>query len=63
MDCNGVALGTNVESAEAVGEMFRPAVGFGAQVIGEPIAQVWRDSASFADPEGNRWAIGWAAEG
>lgn len=63
-DWNGVTLGINVESAQAVDDMFRSAVAAGARAIGDPIKREWGGYSGYlADPEGNRWEVTWAPEG
>lgn len=58
---NGVTIGVNVESAEAVEEMFRSALTAGARSVAGPVKREWGGySGYFADPEGNRWEITWA---
>lgn len=58
---NGVTLGINVESRDAVDEAFQAALAAGATGVAEPVQREWGGySAYVADPEGNRWEITWA---
>jgi catechol 2,3-dioxygenase-like lactoylglutathione lyase family enzyme len=58
---NGVTLGLNVDSVEAVDAGVRTAVSAGATVVARPVRREWGGySAYIADPEGNRWEITWA---
>jgi catechol 2,3-dioxygenase-like lactoylglutathione lyase family enzyme len=58
---SGVTLTVNVDSAEAVDEAFASAVAAGARTIAEPVDRSWGGRSGYiADPEGNRWEIGWA---
>jgi hypothetical protein len=58
---NGITIGVNVESTEAVDESFRLALTAGARLVTSPIKREWGGySGYFADPEGNRWEIAWA---
>ena len=58
---NGITLGVNVESIQAVDETFRFALAAGARAIAEPVKRVWGGYSGYmADPEGNRWEIAWA---
>ena len=54
MAWNGITLGVNVESAEAVDETFRSALVAGARSVAGPVEREWGGySGYFADPEGN----------
>jgi predicted lactoylglutathione lyase len=58
---NGITLGVNVESTEAVDEAFRSAVAAGARVVASPVKREWGGYSGYiADPEGNRWELTWA---
>jgi hypothetical protein len=58
---NGVTLGLNVDSADAVDETFGVAVGAGARAVASPVRREWGGYSGYlADPEGNRWEITWA---
>lgn len=58
---NGVTLGINVDSAEAVDEAFRSALAAGARAVADPVRREWGGYSGYiADPEGNRWEITWA---
>lgn len=58
---NGVTLGMNVETKEAVDETFRTARAAGARAIADPVEREWGGYSGYlADPEGNRWEITWA---
>jgi hypothetical protein len=58
---NGITLGVNVESPEAVDEMFRSTLAAGARAVAGPVKREWGGySAYIADPEDNRWEITWA---
>ena len=58
---NGITIGVNVESTEAVDEAFRSALAAGARTVAGPVKREWGGySGYFADPEGNRWEIAWA---
>jgi predicted lactoylglutathione lyase len=58
---NGITLGVNVESADAVDEAFKVAQAAGGRPIASPVLREWGGySAYVADPEGNRWEIAWA---
>jgi predicted lactoylglutathione lyase len=60
---NGITLGVNVESIEAVDETFRSALAAGARAVASPIKREWGGYSGYiADPEGNRWEIAWAPE-
>ena len=51
---NGVTIGVNVESTEAVDETFRSALAARAVLVGGPVKREWGGySGYFADPEGN----------
>ena len=61
---NGVTLGINVESPEAVDDTFQLAISVGGRSVAEPVKREWGGySGYFSDPEGNRWEITWAPEG
>ena len=58
---NGITLGVNVESTQAVDETFRSALAAGARAIANPVKREWGGYSGYiADPEGNRWEIAWA---
>lgn len=58
---NGVTLGVNVESPDAVDQVFGKATSVGARSIAEPIKREWGGYTGYwADPEGNRWEIAWS---
>lgn len=58
---NGITLGINVDSRQAVDEMCRVAVAAGARAMGDPTKRDWGGYSGYvADPEGNRWEITWA---
>ena len=60
---NGVTLGINVESTDAVDQAFRDAAAAGAQAVADPVKRGWGGYSGYiADPEGNRWEITWAPE-
>ena len=60
---NGITLGVNVESTEAVDETFRSALAAGARAVAGPVKREWGGYSGYiADPEGNRWEITWALE-
>jgi len=55
---NGVTLGLNLDSCEAVDEAFRAALSVGAAAVASPVRREWGGySAYVADPEGNRWEL------
>jgi predicted lactoylglutathione lyase len=52
---NGITLGVNVESTQAVDETFRSALAAGARAIADPVKREWGGYSGYiADPEGNR---------
>lgn len=58
---NGIALGLNVETRDAVDAAVRGAISAGATVVAKPVQREWGGySAYIADPEGNRWEFTWA---
>jgi catechol 2,3-dioxygenase-like lactoylglutathione lyase family enzyme len=58
---NGVTLGLNVESSDAVDAAVRAATSAGATLVAKPTRREWGGySAYIADPESNRWEITWA---
>jgi predicted lactoylglutathione lyase len=58
---NGITLGVNVESTEAVDETFRSALAAGARAVAGPVKREWGGYSGYiADPEGKRWEIAWA---
>lgn len=58
---NGVTLGINVESVQAVDEAFAAALAAGATSVASPVKREWGGYSGYiADPEGNRWEITWA---
>ncbi|GAA4861273.1 VOC family protein [Saccharopolyspora cebuensis] len=58
----GVTLAINVDSRAAVDEAYASALDAGARAVAEPQERPWGGrSAYFADPEGNRWEIAYAA--
>ncbi len=60
---NGITLGVNVESIDAVDESFRSALAAGAREVAGPVKRDWGGYSGYiADPEGNRWEITWAPE-
>ena len=60
---NGVTLGVNVPSTQAVDESLRLAVAAGARAITHPVKREWGGYSGYiSDPEGNRWEITWAPE-
>ena len=60
---NGVTLGINVESPEAVDDTFQSAITVGARSVAEPVKREWGGYSGYiSDPEGNRWEITWAPE-
>jgi predicted lactoylglutathione lyase len=61
---NGITLGINVESTDAVDEAFDSAQTAGGFPVTPPVRREWGGySAYIADPEGNRWELTWAPEG
>jgi uncharacterized protein len=61
MSWNGITLGVNVESAEAVDETFRLGLAAGARAVAGPVKRGWGGYSGYiADLEGNRWEITWA---
>jgi uncharacterized protein len=60
---NGITLGVNVDSIDAVDQAFHAGVAAGARSIAEPIEREWGGYSGYiADPEGNRWEIAFAPE-
>jgi predicted lactoylglutathione lyase len=60
---NGVTLGVNVESGDAVDDAFRVALAAGARAVTDPVRREWGGYSGYiADPEGNRWEIAWAPD-
>lgn len=58
---NGVTLGVNVATAQAVDEAFDAALAAGAALVARPVKRVWGGYSGYvADPESNRWEITWA---
>jgi uncharacterized protein len=58
---NGVTLGINVATAQAVDDAFGAALAAGARSVARPVKRVWGGYSGYvADPEGNRWEITWA---
>ena len=58
---NGMTLGVNVETPEAVDEMFHSALAAGALAVADPVTREWGGYSGYiADPEGHRWEIAWA---
>ena len=58
---NGITLGVNVESIEAVDATFRSALTAGARAVAGPVTRAWGGYSGYlSDPEGNRWEIAWA---
>lgn len=58
---NGVTLGINVATRDAVDAAFATAVSAGASPVASPIDREWGGYSGYiADPEGNRWEITWA---
>jgi predicted lactoylglutathione lyase len=58
---NGVTLGVNVESPEAVDSAFQSALAAGAERVADPVKREWGGyTGYFADPEGNRWEVAWS---
>jgi catechol 2,3-dioxygenase-like lactoylglutathione lyase family enzyme len=61
---NGVTLGVNVESPEAVDHAVQTSVAAGAKAVAGPVMREWGGYSGYiSDPEGNRWEITWAPEG
>lgn len=60
---NGITLGVNVDSPDAVDQAFRSALAAGAEAVADPVKREWGGYSGYiADPEGNRWEIAWAPE-
>jgi catechol 2,3-dioxygenase-like lactoylglutathione lyase family enzyme len=58
---SGVTLSCNVDTREEVDRVFAAFVAAGATAVAEPIDRAWGGRSGYvADPEGNRWEIGWA---
>jgi catechol 2,3-dioxygenase-like lactoylglutathione lyase family enzyme len=59
---NGITLSINVGRREEVDGAFAAAIAAGGTVIAEPVDREYGPrSGYFADPEGNRWEVAWAA--
>jgi predicted lactoylglutathione lyase len=58
---NGVTLGVNLGSSDAVDQAIRASVAAGARAVGTPVRREWGGYSGYvADPEGNRWELTWA---
>jgi predicted lactoylglutathione lyase len=58
---NGVTLGVNLDSEQAVDQAFEHAVRTGAEPVATPTRRDWGGYSGYiADPEGNRWELTWA---
>jgi uncharacterized glyoxalase superfamily protein PhnB len=58
---NGVTLGINVGTAQAVDDAFDAALAAGAKSVARPVKRGWGGYSGYvADPEGTRWEITWA---
>ena len=58
---SGVTLAINLDSKEAVDELFSKVVSAGGKSLIEPRETFWGGyDAYFADPDGNPWEIAWA---
>jgi catechol 2,3-dioxygenase-like lactoylglutathione lyase family enzyme len=58
---SGITLACNVDSREAVDDVFAGFVGAGATVVAKPVDREWGGRSGYvADLEGNRWEIAWA---
>jgi len=58
---SGVTLAINLDSKEAVDELFSKVVSAGGKSLIKPRETFWGGyDAYFADPDGNPWEIAWA---
>lgn len=58
---SGVTLAINLESKEAVDELYKQIIKNGGKALVEPRETFWGGYDSyFADPDGHAWEIAWA---
>lgn len=58
---SGVTLAINIESKEAVDELYKQVISNGGKSLVEPRETFWGGyDCYFADPDGNAWEIAWA---
>ncbi|MCY1719757.1 VOC family protein [Prolixibacteraceae bacterium Z1-6] len=57
----GITLAINLDSKEAVAELYKTVIEKGGKPLVEPRQTFWGGyDCYFADPDGNAWEIAWA---
>ncbi len=58
---SGVSLAINLDSKEAIDELYKKVIANGAKPIVEPRETFWGGyDCYFADPDGHHWEIAWS---